>query len=65
RVSPFFKEERVLMFAQRLNIHPGLVVGQLQRHLHRYDFFRKYQVKVRSFVTSSARTDGWGVLHAD
>ncbi|KAJ4853437.1 HigA family addiction module antitoxin [Xylella fastidiosa] len=65
RVSPFFKEERVLMFAQRLNIHPGLVVGQLQRYLHRYDFFRKYQVKVRSFVTSSARTDGWGVLRAD
>jgi len=65
RVSPFFKEERVLLFAQRLNIHPGLVVGQLQRRLRRYDLFRKHQVKVRSFVTSSARTDGWGVVHTD
>lgn len=65
RVSPFFKEERVLQFAQRLNIHPGLVVGQLQRRLRRFDLFRKHQVKIRSFVTSSARTDGWGVVHTD
>ncbi len=65
RVQPFFKEERVLRFAQRLNVHPGLVVGQLQRRLGRYDLFRKHQVKVRSFVTSSARTDGWGVVHSD
>ncbi len=63
RVSPFFKEDRVVQFAQRLNVHPGLVVGQLQRRLGRYDLFRKYQVKVRQFVTSSALTDGWGVVH--
>lgn len=65
RVAPFFKEERVLLFAQRLAIHPGLVVGQLQRRLRRYDLFRKHQAKVRAFITSSARTDGWGVVHAD
>lgn len=63
RVAPFFKEDRVLLFAQRLNVHPGLVVGQLQRRLGRYDLFRKHQAKVRQFVTSSARTDGWGVVH--
>jgi len=63
RITPFFKEERVLLFAQRINVHPGLVVGQLQRRLGRYDLFRKYQVKVRQFVTSSALTDGWGVVH--
>ena len=44
-------------------MHPGIVVGQLQRRLGRYDLFRKYQVKVRHFVTSSALTDGWGVVH--
>jgi len=64
RVSPYFKEERVVLFAQRLQLHPGLVVGQLQRRLGRYDLFRKHQVKVRSFVTSTARTDGWGVVHS-
>lgn len=63
RIAPFFKEERVLLFAQRINVHPGLVIGQLQRRLGRYDLFRKYQVKVRQFVTSSALTDGWGVVH--
>jgi HTH-type transcriptional regulator/antitoxin HigA len=63
RVQPFFKEERVVAFAQRLQIHPGLVVGQLQRRLGRYDLFRKYQVKVRHLVTATARTDGWGVVH--
>ncbi|GHA76590.1 HigA family addiction module antitoxin [Cognatilysobacter bugurensis] len=62
RVGPFFAEERVLGFAQRLNIHPGLVVGQLQRRLGRYDFLRKHQAKIRHVVTSTARTDGWGVL---
>lgn len=65
RVAPFFKEERVLRFAQRLAIHPGLVVGQLQRRLRRYDLFRKHQAKVRSFVIGSARTDGWGVVCTD
>src|SRR3546814_17691361 len=60
RIAPFFKEERVVRFAQRINVHPGLVVGQLQRRLKRYDLFRTYQVKVRQFVTSSALPDGWG-----
>jgi HTH-type transcriptional regulator/antitoxin HigA len=63
RVGPFYAEDRVVLFAQRLRVHPGLVVGQLQRRLRRYDLFRKHQVKVRSCVTSSALTDGWGVVH--
>ena len=63
RVAPFFAEDRVVLFAQRLNIHPGLVVGQLQRRLGRYDLFRKYQVKVRAIVTAASLTDGWGVVH--
>ena len=63
RVAPFFAEERVVLFAQRLNVHPGLVVGQLQRRLGRYNLFRKFQVKVRQSVTSSTLTDGWGVVH--
>lgn len=63
RVAPFFAEDRVLLFAQRLNVHPGLVVGQLQRRLRRYDLFRKHQVKVRALVTATAMTDGWGVVH--
>ncbi len=60
RVQPYFSEEKVLRFAQRIRVHPGLVVGQLQRRLDRHDFLRKHQVKVRAFVLPSADVDGWG-----
>mgnify|MGYP002078650450 CR=1 FL=1 len=60
RVQPYFSEERVLRFAQRIQVHPGLVVGQLQRRLDRHDFLRKHQVKVRAFILPSADVDGWG-----
>lgn len=60
RVQPYFSEEKVLRFAQRINVHPGLVVGQLQRRLGRHDFLRKHQVKVRALVIPSADVDGWG-----
>ncbi|WNC95579.1 HigA family addiction module antitoxin (plasmid) [Paraburkholderia sp. FT54] len=60
RVQPYFSEQKVLNFAQRIKVHPGLVVGQLQRKLGRHDFLRKHQVKVRSNVISSADADGWG-----
>lgn len=63
RVQPYFSENRVLLFAQSLNVHPGLVVGQIQRQLNRWDFLKRHQSKVRSFVTSSAITDGWGSIY--
>jgi HTH-type transcriptional regulator/antitoxin HigA len=62
RLAPFIKEERVLLLARQLGVHPGLVVGQLQRQLRRYDLFRKHQAKIRPFVTETAPTDGWGLL---
>lgn len=61
RFSPYFSEERVLAFSRSVNVHPGLVVGQLQRKLSRHDFLRKYQVKIRHCVLSTALTDGWGL----
>ncbi|MBC7860169.1 MAG: HigA family addiction module antidote protein [Burkholderiaceae bacterium] len=60
RVQPYFSEQKVLSFAQRIQVHPGLVVGQLQRKLGRHDFLRKHQVKVRACVLPSADADGWG-----
>ncbi len=64
-VSPYFSEEKVLALADVLRVHPGLVVGQLQRRLGRHDFLRKHQVKVRSFALQSARADGWGLVFAE
>jgi HTH-type transcriptional regulator/antitoxin HigA len=60
RVKPFFSEQRVLAFANRMHIHPGLVVGQVQKRTGNYAFLRKYQSKIRQFVTPGAMVDGWG-----
>ncbi|MBL4830029.1 MAG: helix-turn-helix domain-containing protein [Aliivibrio sp.] len=40
RKNPYFAEREVLAFSTRMNVHPGLVVGQLQRRMDRYDFLR-------------------------
>lgn len=61
KFSPYFSEERVLAFARQIDVHPGLVVGQLQRKLGRHDFLRKYQVKIRHAALNDALADGWGV----
>lgn len=58
--DPAFSERDLLGFANTLQIHPGLVAGQLQHRTGRYDLFRDHLVKVRSIVTASAVHDGWG-----
>ena len=60
RVGPAMSEERVVQFAERLGVHPGLVVGQLQWRLQRFNFLRKYLVRVRDIVIPEAMTDGYG-----
>lgn len=60
RKSPFFAERDILGFANTLNIHPGLVAGQLQYHTGRYDRFRDHLVKIKPYITPSAIVDGWG-----
>jgi HTH-type transcriptional regulator/antitoxin HigA len=61
RVSPLYSKPRINQFAHTINIHPGIVVGQLQ---HRgeigYSANREMLVKVRDIVISEAVTDGWG-----
>jgi HTH-type transcriptional regulator/antitoxin HigA len=58
--APFYAERDIIGFARTLNIHPGLVAGQLQHKTGRYDRFRDHLVKVRSIVTPGAMVDGWG-----
>lgn len=60
RKKPFFSERDVSAFAERMGVHIGLVVGQIQRRLGRYDFLRKHQVKVREYLAAANVTDGWG-----
>ncbi len=60
RKDPLFSERDILGFARTLQIHPGLIAGQLQRHTDRYDLFRKHLSKMRAVVAPGAMIDGWG-----
>ena len=61
RVRPLYSEQRIMLFAKRIGVHPGLVVGQLQfRDEIPYTHFHKHLVKVRDIITLTALTDGWG-----
>jgi HTH-type transcriptional regulator/antitoxin HigA len=62
RVYPVFNPMQVLGFARRMNVHPGIVVGQLQHLGHlRWNQQTKSLVKVRGLVTATATYDGWGM----
>jgi HTH-type transcriptional regulator / antitoxin HigA len=61
RKAPFFAQKDVIGFARRVNVHPGLIVGQIQRRTQRWDFLRHHLVKIRAFILSSAIVDGWGL----
>jgi HTH-type transcriptional regulator/antitoxin HigA len=60
RKSPLFYERDVLAFSRLNGVHPGLPVGQIQHRTGRYDYLKKYQVKIRQFVLPGSRVDGWG-----
>jgi HTH-type transcriptional regulator/antitoxin HigA len=61
RIRPLYSKQKIQMFAARMKVHPGLVVGQLQ---HRgeipYSHYREALEKVRHLLTDAALTDGWG-----
>ena len=60
RKYPFFSERDILAFSKILNVHPGLVIGQLQKRLGRYNFQRRHLVPVLDQIEDSAMVDGWG-----
>lgn len=61
RVGPLYSSERINQFANRIKMHPNIVVGQLK---HRAEILQsahnKNVVKIRDAVTGSAIVDGWG-----
>jgi len=63
RVRPLYSEQRILLFAKRIGVHPGLVVGQLQfRGEVPWTHFHKHIAKVREIITQTSLTDGWGTV---
>ena len=70
RVNPYvFSRAKVFGFAARLGIHPGIVVGRLQKRFaestnnESYKYLRDTLVKVRQILTASAPSDGWGQIY--
>jgi len=61
RTNPYhFSNKRVIGFAARLMIHPGIVVGQLHNKFNEYKYLRKHLVKIRGIVIETTPHDGWG-----
>lgn len=65
RVAPLFSHVKVLGFAARIRVHPGIVVGQLhhrgpeERGLD-YSYLRKLLTPIRRVLMRTTLTDGWG-----
>ena len=61
RVHPLYSKLKISAFANMNEVHPGIVVGQLQhRKKIAYAHSRDLLVKVRSTIISCTLTDGWG-----
>ncbi|MGD0520169.1 MAG: HigA family addiction module antitoxin [Terracidiphilus sp.] len=62
RKKPFYYERDVIAYSRLVNRHPGIVVGQMQRHLDNYSYLTPYLSKVKQFVVPGAIADGWGQI---
>lgn len=63
RKGQFISEQDVLAFAARLEIHPAIVIGQIQRRREKYGWLRKYQSSIRDYLLDWKYVDGWGRLY--
>lgn len=61
RTAPLYSKKKIIGFAKRLQVHPGIVVGQLQhRRQIGWNHSRDMLAKVREFIVGATVTDGWG-----
>ncbi len=63
RKAPFFNDRDILAFAKMINVHPGLIAGQIRHRTNSFHRFQNYLVKVRSSVLPNAVVDGWGSVY--
>jgi HTH-type transcriptional regulator / antitoxin HigA len=59
RKGQFISEQDVLAFAARNEIHPAIVIGQIQHTRKKYGWLRKYQTSIRSYLFDWRFVDGW------
>ena len=66
RKGKWISETDVLAFAARHNIHPAIVIGQIQHRRHRagderaFTFLRRYLTKIHEYFMAWPLRDGWG-----
>lgn len=60
RVKPLYSRQRIVNFANRIGVHPGIIVGQLHARGLPYSSFRPMLEKIKNIIIQSALTDGWG-----
>jgi HTH-type transcriptional regulator/antitoxin HigA len=67
RIQTLYSKSKITGFANKIEVHPGIVVGQLH-HIGRekggldYANFREMLVKIRHHIVTSALTDGYEQL---
>lgn len=62
RKYPYISNNDIVGFAYKLNIHPGIAVGQLHHKTKEYKLFRKHLVKIRQYLEIGGIVDGWGTM---
>lgn len=62
RHDPIYSKAGLIGFSKLVKRHPGIVAGQIQKHLNRWDLFKQYQAKVRHILIRTALTDGYGIM---
>lgn len=60
RVGPLYSKPRIVQFAHRVQVHPGIIVGQLHHRGEVKPFaHREMLVKIRERVLNTSVVDGW------
>lgn len=67
RFQPLYSKSKIIGFAKRIQVHPGIVLGQLHHRGREqggldYSHSRAILVKIRHLIINSALTDGYGQL---
>jgi HTH-type transcriptional regulator/antitoxin HigA len=59
--GPYISERAIVFFAKAQKVHPGIVLGQLQyQKVLSFSAFHKLKAKIRTDLTKTAITDGFG-----
>jgi HTH-type transcriptional regulator/antitoxin HigA len=65
RIAPMYSKDRIIQFAHRIKVHPGIIVGQLQhRGEVKFSANREMLAQIRHRVIPTSVVDGWGSMLA-